>query len=178
MNTIFKGFKQVSENDVGVITFESGYLYFVRTNENKEEGYLYFNGKKYGNINILRSQLDSIEGGMNIITLRAWLYGLTDGTYTKEGVENLLNISFEELIEAIKNGAHIRIFSSDLTSANVSFVIESNYTLTDNNELNTLNLSWVQYRHLCIINLALNTEGTYNLSYYLKDFSESSIESV
>ena len=113
------------------------------------------------------------EGGMNIVTLRAWLYALTDGTYTKEEAENLLNISFEELIKTIKNGAHIRIFSTDLTSANVSFVIESNYTLTTNNELNTLTLSWVQYRRLCILNLALNTEGTYNLSYYLKDFNES-----
>lgn len=151
-----------------MVAFESGYLYFVRTNENKEEGYLYLNGKKYGNINILRSQVDSIQGGMNIITLRAWLYSLSNGTYTKEGVEKLLNISFEELIKAIKNGAHIRIYSADSTSANISFVVESDYTLTDNNELNTLTLSWVQDSSLCVLSLALNYAGTYDLTYYLK----------
>jgi hypothetical protein len=36
MNTIFKGFKQVVENDGGVEeVFENDYLYFVNTNENK-----------------------------------------------------------------------------------------------------------------------------------------------
>ena len=46
MDTIlFKGFKQVVEQSG--LTFENGYIYFVRTNDAKTEGYIYFNGKKY-----------------------------------------------------------------------------------------------------------------------------------
>lgn len=48
--TDFKGFKQIDgtapdfdEND-----FELGYIYFVRTSDEAEEGYIWFNGKKYG----------------------------------------------------------------------------------------------------------------------------------
>ena len=44
---IFKGFRQVKE---GTFTAENGYLYFIRKSSNtgKTDGYLQFNGRKYG----------------------------------------------------------------------------------------------------------------------------------
>ena len=44
---IFKGFRQVTENSFSA---ENGYIYFVRkeTNTGKTDGYLQFNGRKYG----------------------------------------------------------------------------------------------------------------------------------
>ena len=47
---IFKGFRQVDGTDSNFSTndFEYGYIYFVRTSEDGEDGYLWFNGKKYG----------------------------------------------------------------------------------------------------------------------------------
>lgn len=46
----FKGFKQVdgTANDFSVDDFEEGYIYFVRTSADGEDGYIWFNGKKYG----------------------------------------------------------------------------------------------------------------------------------
>ena len=41
---LFKGFKQVLFQSG--MTFENGYVYFVREDETKENGFLYFNGKK------------------------------------------------------------------------------------------------------------------------------------
>lgn len=54
---VFKGFKQVVEQSG--LTFENGYIYFVRTNDSKTEGYIYFNGKKYGNVSELRTELEA-----------------------------------------------------------------------------------------------------------------------
>jgi antitoxin component YwqK of YwqJK toxin-antitoxin module len=51
----FKGFKQVIAQEG--MTFENGYLYFVRTNEDKKDGYLYFNGKKYGTAEDVKAEL-------------------------------------------------------------------------------------------------------------------------
>ena len=47
---VFKGFKQVDGTVNGFSTddFETGYVYFVRTDLSGDTGYLYFNGKKYG----------------------------------------------------------------------------------------------------------------------------------
>ena len=47
---VFKGFKQVdgTADNFSAETFEAGYVYFVRTDASGETGYLYFNGKKYG----------------------------------------------------------------------------------------------------------------------------------
>lgn len=54
------GFKQIVENDN--IEFKNGFIYFVRNNENKEDGYLYLNGKKYGTSkNITSSISDNIK---------------------------------------------------------------------------------------------------------------------
>ena len=50
--TAFKGFKQINGLASGFTesSLEQGYVYFVRTSTDKTEGYIYFNGKKYGNI--------------------------------------------------------------------------------------------------------------------------------
>lgn len=56
---IFKGFKQVVSGFTG---FESGVLYFVRTSETYEDGYLYFNGKKYGTAIDADSELKELLG--------------------------------------------------------------------------------------------------------------------
>ena len=44
------GFKQVDGTASGFTEsdFENNYLYFVRTNAEKTEGYLWLNGKRYG----------------------------------------------------------------------------------------------------------------------------------
>ena len=50
---LFKGFKQVIFESG--MTFENGYIYFVRESEDKEQGYIYFNGKKYGNVKTINA---------------------------------------------------------------------------------------------------------------------------
>lgn len=49
-NKVFKGFRQVdgTEQNFSTDNFETGYIYFVRTDSNGDEGYIWFNGKKYG----------------------------------------------------------------------------------------------------------------------------------
>ena len=46
----FKGFRQVDGTKPGFTTddFEDGYIYFVRTSADKEDGYIWLNEKKYG----------------------------------------------------------------------------------------------------------------------------------
>ena len=59
--TLFKGFKQVNGLAEGFTesSLEQGYVYLVRTNADKTEGYIYFNGKKYGNIGTLDTKYDA-----------------------------------------------------------------------------------------------------------------------
>ena len=47
---IFKGFRQIdgTAQDFSTSGFENGYIYFVRTSADGEDGYIWFNGKKYG----------------------------------------------------------------------------------------------------------------------------------
>ena len=52
---LFKGFKQVLFESG--MTFENGYVYFVREDETKENGFLYFNGKKYGTTKAVADKL-------------------------------------------------------------------------------------------------------------------------
>lgn len=51
----FNGFKQVIAKEG--MTFENGYLYFVRTNTDKKDGYLYLNGKKYATAEDVKAEL-------------------------------------------------------------------------------------------------------------------------
>ena len=55
MAELFKGFKQVLEKEG--LKFEQGYLYFVRTNADKSDGYLYLNGKKYGTAEDVKKEI-------------------------------------------------------------------------------------------------------------------------
>jgi hypothetical protein len=61
---LFKGFKQVLTGE----TFENGYLYFVRENEAKTEGYIYFNGKKYGTTHEVASELTALNNAITAET--------------------------------------------------------------------------------------------------------------
>lgn len=47
---IFKGFRQIDGTAQNFSTsgLENGYVYFIRTSSDGEDGYMYFNGKKYG----------------------------------------------------------------------------------------------------------------------------------
>ena len=49
---IFKGCRQVTEGDFSA---ENGYIYFIRkrTNTGKTDGYLQFNGMKYGTAEVV-----------------------------------------------------------------------------------------------------------------------------
>ena len=62
--TIFKGFKLMAQAAFTAESFtpEAGYLYFVRTNDGKEDGFLYFNGKKYGTGKDVESTIKTILG--------------------------------------------------------------------------------------------------------------------
>ena len=60
-NNVFKGFKQVAPNYDG---FESGYLYFVRSNSGATDGYIYFNGKKYGTAKDVEKDIKDILGNV------------------------------------------------------------------------------------------------------------------
>ena len=57
---LFKGFKQVLFESG--MTFENGYIYFVRESEDKENGFLYFNGKKYGTTKAVADKLADLAG--------------------------------------------------------------------------------------------------------------------
>ena len=64
MAQIFKGFKQLSAAAFSAISPEVGVLYFIRTSETKEDGYLYFNGKKYGTAKDADSVLKEVLGNL------------------------------------------------------------------------------------------------------------------
>lgn len=51
----FKGFKQLDGTTPGFTTdgLEDGYIYFIRTSGDEEDGYLFFNGKKYGRDHVI-----------------------------------------------------------------------------------------------------------------------------
>lgn len=50
-NLSFKGFGVIDGTKEGFdeTTLENGYVYFIRTDQEGESGYIYFNKKKYGN---------------------------------------------------------------------------------------------------------------------------------
>lgn len=66
MDNIIKGFKQVQESSN--LQFDNNYIYFVRTNSEKKDGYIYFNGKKYGtgenNANAINTMYNQIKSSM------------------------------------------------------------------------------------------------------------------
>lgn len=64
---IFKGFMQVTE---GTFAAENGYIYFVRKSSNTgaTDGYLQFNGKKYGTAAELESELSTDLSELSAVT--------------------------------------------------------------------------------------------------------------
>ncbi|MBP5725278.1 MAG: hypothetical protein J6X18_17095 [Bacteroidales bacterium] len=64
---IFKGFMQVTE---GTFAAENGYIYFVRKSSNTgaTDGYLQFNGKKYGTAAELESELSADLSELSAVT--------------------------------------------------------------------------------------------------------------
>lgn len=64
---IFKGFMQVTE---GAFAAENGYIYFVRKSSNTgaTDGYLQFNGKKYGTAAELESELSADLSELSAVT--------------------------------------------------------------------------------------------------------------
>lgn len=52
---VFKGFKQLDGTKPGFDpeSLDEGFIYFIRTSGDDEDGYLFFNGKKYGQEHVI-----------------------------------------------------------------------------------------------------------------------------
>lgn len=71
MDKLFKGIKLINgtSKDFTLDNLtDKSVLYFIRTSNNKDEGYLYFNGKKYGNNSIESIDMDFTDGLSKTIT--------------------------------------------------------------------------------------------------------------
>lgn len=113
--------------------------------------------------------IDSIDNKINSIvnsgvdgalTLRAYLFNVS-GTYTKSELETLLSVSLDLLVNSMKKGTPLTIFSTDEVSANISFVVESNYTLDSSGNLKTLTLYWHQYQLWNTFTVTASSDGNY-----------------
>lgn len=106
----FKGFKQVIE---GSFTAQTGYLYFVRNSANtgKTDGYLLFNGKKYGTAAEVSAALNSKigtlpEGYENLVDyINANVSSITENYATNTTVGTLSGRV--DSLEAISAGTRI-----------------------------------------------------------------------
>lgn len=102
---IFKGFKQVAYSDS--LTYENGYLYLVRTASGETaDGFLYFNGKKYGTSQAAIAELEAVLGKLpsGETTFSAWIQkvasALTIEAAAREAMdESLLGDSTGETTE-------------------------------------------------------------------------------
>ena len=140
----------------GRVYFTGGGIY-VATSETTLERYSVANVEDIENRIAL---LESAQTNKTLI-LRAYLFGVT-GDYTKDGLEALLHTTLESLIASMKVGSLIVLFSTDDVSCNISTIIESNYTLTTEGELNTMTLMWHQYQLWNTLTIT-NNNGTYTL---------------
>jgi hypothetical protein len=110
MGKILKGIKQDVENN---FTPEKGYLYLVRTNESKTDGYLYFNGKKYGTADNVLKIIESWKFATN-----SDIDEILNGTYVEpdepdvpqDPIENVGTITENNTIEIdesqLENGTY------------------------------------------------------------------------
>lgn len=159
MNLTFSKESTLPESFVpGRIYFTEGGIY-VALSETTLERY------SVSNIEDLENRISTIETAQanKTVTLRSYLFGVS-GTYTKDSLETLLGMSLQNLVSQMSKGSPIVLFSMDSSSANISFIIESNYTLDENSELNTLTLMWHQYQLWNTLSVAKNTDGTYTLT--------------
>ena len=112
----------------------------------------------------LYSKIDDAKvSNNNILTLRAYIFNVS-GTYTKTQLEALLGVELSVLIDSMKKGNPITIFSSDNVSCNISFVVESNCTMTTEGELESLTLFWHQYQLWNTVSISLDSSGNYVMS--------------
>jgi surface protein len=127
---VFRGFKQVNGLAEGFSesSLEQGYVYLVRTNADKTEGYIYFNGKKYGNIDSLDTKYDE----MNKYPI---VYKTIDGTGTIYAYKDASSSSYDTITGSSKSGVvwidkdYEKIkFVSGFTSLNLSRVDTRNIT--------------------------------------------------
>lgn len=118
-----------------------------------------------GSVINLQEQINNINPSnvQGFLQLRAYLFNVS-GTYTTSELEELLSVSLTNLIESMSNGVPITIFSKDSVSANISFVTESNYTLTNDGILNTLTLYWHQYQLWNTLTVTLSGTDTYTIT--------------
>ena len=148
---IFKGFKQVTENSFS--DAENGYIYFVRKEKNtgKTDGYLLFNGRKYGTAEEvaeeLKGKIGTIPEGYSdlvsyinakvsdsINALNADVSGSSNdvevGVVQESGVVTAVKVTAPNFAEIY---APIGVASADTRLA----AIEADYlTSTDKTELN------------------------------------------
>lgn len=104
-NKVFKGFKQVT---AGSFEPEAGYIYFVRNSANtgRTDGYLLFNGRKYGTAAEAKAELEALIGelpeGVSTVVdyVEGQLSAITD------------NFSSEE-VSGISNGVEVHIGQAD-----------------------------------------------------------------
>lgn len=63
MKRIFKGFRQIdgTKESFDISKFERDIIYFVRASYDRNDGYLYLNGKKYGTNSELMKELERLK---------------------------------------------------------------------------------------------------------------------
>lgn len=135
--------------------------YFYYCKDNKK---IHLNDMVIEDSEQIKSELIKKIETSTILQLRAYLFNVS-GTYTLSELESLFGCEITTIVEHMKYGNPLTIFSTDDVSSNISFVLESNYTLTDDGELNSLTLFWHQYQLFNTLYVTLNSNGTYTLTY-------------
>lgn len=104
-NKIFKGFMQVTE---GSFAAQTGYIYFVRNSANTghTDGYLQFNGKKYGTAAEVAADLEAKIG-----TLPQGYDNLV--AYVNDQISAITGNFSSEEVSGISNGVEVHIGQAD-----------------------------------------------------------------
>ena len=104
----FKGFQLVALATFSGATKDKDTLYFVRTNEAKTDGFLYFNGKKYGTAEDVKEALTKKYGELGGKTISDYVAGeikkVTEAATTLEG-KVTANTKAIEIINGIGEGS-------------------------------------------------------------------------
>lgn len=139
------GFKQVVE---GEFTPQSDYLYFVRTNDSKTDGYLYLNGKKYGTgydlVSLLNEKQNTIlinnitSNDENTIELNPDVVNIFSYNQTFNSKVFNINIPSDRTKEYTWT---LRFLIGDVSSApSISFTASNDFTIRwKNNEIPLFN---------------------------------------
>lgn len=101
----------------------------------------------------------------NFLTLKSYLFDLSNGEYTRDDLERLFNVNFPTLVNALKMHKHILIHSNNGTNGSTSYVIESNYSLDINDNITLLTLFWRQDNSWCTLTLEyVSSTNKYNVT--------------